>query len=253
MIISLENRSVKCPFIFWALIGIMTLLVTYLILSITYDGYVLEALHKVARPAGNEYAPSMKLKYILRGIYLNFFEREKGIFWCMPILFVFLNPLYIYNIFRYRLLNCKLQILGVFVSNLPYLTAIFSFFDSLGGWCPPGRYLIPSMTFAAILLSLVIDEVPKWLLKISIFITFIYVLNPGIMYDYPNNSFAFNIFYNSISDLIISQKMTNYATTVNTLIKVKFVGLLLGGMFATVSYELITKIYTAIEVKTNNG
>jgi hypothetical protein len=171
----------------------------------------------------------------------------------MPILLVFLNPLYIYNIFRYRLLNCKIQILGVFISNIPYLTAVFSFFDSLGGWCPPGRYLIPSMTFTAILLSLVIDEVPKWLLKISIFITFIFILNPRIMYEYPENSFAFTIFYNSITDLIISQKMTNYATSVDALIKVKFVGLLLGGVFATVSYEIITKIFTIIEIKTNNS
>jgi hypothetical protein len=231
----------------------MTLLATYVILSITYDGYVLEALHKAARPAGNESAPSMTITYVLRGIYLNFFEREKGIFWYMPVLLVFLNPLYVYNIFRYKLLNCKIQILGVFISNVPYLTAVFSFFDSLGGWCPPGRYVIPSMTFAAILLSLVIDMVPKWLLKISIFITFICVLKPGIMYADPNNSFAFTIFYNSISDLIISQRMTNYATTIDTLSKVKFVGLLLGSMFAAVSYEMITKTFAIIDAKTNNG
>jgi len=251
MIIALKNKSMKHVFIFWPLIGIMTLLTTYIILSITYDGYVLEALRKVARPAGHESAPSMTLKYLLRGVYLNFFEREKGIFWYMPILLIFLNPLYIYRIFRYRLLNYKLQILGVFISNIPYLTAAFSFFDSSGGWCPPGRYLIPSMTFAAILFSLVIDMIPKWLLKISIFITFICVLKPGIMYSDPNNSFAFTIFYNSVSDLIISQRMTNYATSIDTLSKVKFIGLLLGGMFAAVSYEMIIKIFTIVGVKSN--
>jgi hypothetical protein len=251
MIISLKNKLIKYAFIFWLLIGIMTIVTIYLILSITYDGHVLEALRKAARPGGHESAPSMTLKYVLRGVYLNFFEREKGIFWYMPILFIFLNPLYIYSIFRYRILNCKIQILGVFIANVPYLTAVFSFFDSLGGWCPPGRYLIPSMTFAAILLSLTIDIIPKWLLKLSIFITFICVLKPGIMYADPNSSFAFTVFYNSISDLVISQRMTDYATTVDVLSKVKFVGLLLGGMFAAVSYEMITKIFTSISVTAN--
>src|SRR5262249_39772440 len=143
--------------IFWVLIGIMTVLIVYLILSIIYDGYVLEALYKVSHPGGNESMPSMALKYILRGVYLNFFEREIGIFWYMPVLFIFLNPLFVYNVFRYRLSNRKMQILGLFISNVPYLTAIFSYFESSGGWCPPGRYLIPSMVFVAILLSLFID------------------------------------------------------------------------------------------------
>jgi len=253
MKVSLKDKSIKHVFIFWSLIGIMTLLTTYLILSITYDGHVLEALHRAALPGGNESGPSMTLKYVLRGVYLNFFEREKGIFWYMPVLLIFLNPLYIYSIFRYRLLNCKIQILGVFISNVPYLIAVFSFFDSLGGWCPPGRYLIPSMVFVAVLLSLVIDVIPKWLLKISVFITFICVLKPGIMYADPNNSFAVTRLYNAISDLIISEKMTNYATTVDTLSKVKFIGLLVGSIFATVSYEMITKTFTIISFKTNTN
>ena len=252
LIISLKNRSIKYAFVFWILIGFMTIIVIYLLLSIIYDGHVLEALRKAARPAGDEFSPSMNTKYILRGVYLNFFEREKGIFWYMPALIFFLNPLYVYNIIRYRFLNCEIQILGAFISNIPYLVATFSFFDSSGGWCPPGRYLIPSMIFAAILLSVCLDMIPKWLLKISIFITFICILQPLIMYSYPNNSFAFTIFYNSISDLIISQKTTHYATAIDTLSKVKFVGLILGSMFASVSYEMIIKTFSLIEIKKNN-
>src|SRR5262249_37227873 len=80
IMISVKNRSIKYALKFWILIGIMTLLIAYMVLSIMYDGYVLEALYKATHPTGNESAPSMKLKYILRGVYLNFFEREKGIF-----------------------------------------------------------------------------------------------------------------------------------------------------------------------------
>jgi len=253
MIMSLKNGSIKYTFMFWCLIGIISILITYLMLSIMYDGYVLEALYKSSHPAGHESAPSMTLRHVIRGVYLNFFEREKGIFWYMPILFVFLNPLYIYSIFRYRLFGRKIQILGVFIANVPYLTAIFSFFDSLGGWCPPGRYLVPSMSFVAILISLIIDMIPKWLLKISIFIMFICILKPGIMYGDPNNSFAVTRFYNAVSDLIISEKATNYATTVDSLSKIKFIGLLVGSIFAAIWYDMITKTFTIIDVKTNNS
>jgi len=149
--------------------------------------------------------------------------------------------------------GCKIQILGVFIANVPYLTAIFSFFDSLGGWCPPGRYLVPSMSFVAILISLNIDMIPKWLLKISIFIMFICILKPGIMYGDPNNSFAVTRFYNAVSDLIISEKTTNYATTVDSLSKIKFIGLLVGSIFAAIWYDIITKTFTIIDVKTNNS
>jgi hypothetical protein len=64
------------------------------------------------------------------------------------------------------------------------------------------------------------------------------------MYETPNNSWAPTAFFNTISDLIISEKATNYATTIDRLSKVRFVGLLIGGMFAVISYELITKIFT---------
>src|SRR5262249_49393089 len=48
VIISLKNGSIKYAFIFWILIGIMTILIAYLILSAMYDGYVLEALNKTS-------------------------------------------------------------------------------------------------------------------------------------------------------------------------------------------------------------
>jgi hypothetical protein len=54
-------------------------------------------------------------------------------------------------------------------------------------------------------------------------------------------------------DLTISQRMTDYATTVDTLYKVKFVSLLLGSMFAAVSYEMIIKTFTIISVTTNKS
>ena len=47
--------------------------------------------------------------------------------------------------------------------------------------------------------------------------------------------------------------MTDYATTVDILSKVKFVGLLLGGMFAAVSYQMITKTFTIISVTANKS
>jgi hypothetical protein len=251
--LSIERRQIKYAFMFWILIAVMTTTIVYVVLSIMYEGKVLGALYKLTHPAGDISAPSMNTKYIIRGMYLNFFEREKGIFWYMPVLFIFLNPLYIYNLFGYIWRNCKIQFLGTFLSNMPYLAAVFSFFDSLGGWCPPGRYLMPSMTFVAILLSLSMDMMPKWLLKISVFITFICILHPGIMYADAHNSFAVTRIYNAMSDLIISEKMTNYATTVDTLAKVKFVGLLLGGMFAVISYEMIIKIFVGIGIKTDNA
>jgi len=250
--LSIEGKKTKHAFIFWILIGIMTTMIAYLMLSVIYEGKALIALYKLTHPAGDMSAPSMNIKHILRGIYLNFFEREKGIFWYMPALFVFLNPLYMYCLFGYIWRNCKMQLLGVFISNTLYLATVFSFFDSLGGWCPPGRYLMPSMPLVAILLSLSMDRIPKWLLKISVFIMFICILNPLIMYTDTHNSFAITRIYNSISDLIISQKMTNYATTVDNLAKVKFVGLLLGGMFAVISYEMIIKIFVSIGMKTDN-
>ncbi len=253
LIMSLKNKSSMHAFIFWILIGIITVVVTYLGLYLMYDGYVLDALYKTTHPGGNESESSLSIKYILRGVYLNFFDKEKGILWFMPILFVFLNPIYIYRIIRYKLSNYKVKILGVFISTVPYLVVVFSFFDTLAGWCPPGRYLMPSMVFVAILLSLVIDITPKWLFKLSIFITVLCVLNPIIMYTSPNNHWAPTTFFNTISDLIISAKMTNYATTVDSLSKVRFVGLLIGSIFAVTSYELITKLFTITNTTTNNS
>ena len=80
IIISLKNKLSKQALTFWILIGIITVIATYVKLSFMYDGYVLEALYKASHATGNESAPSSNIKYLLRGMYLNFFEKEKGDF-----------------------------------------------------------------------------------------------------------------------------------------------------------------------------
>src|ERR1700758_5261898 len=58
LMMSLKNKSTKHAFIFWTLIGIITVIVTYLGLYLMYDGYVLDALYKTSQAGG-----SVNIKY----------------------------------------------------------------------------------------------------------------------------------------------------------------------------------------------
>lgn len=125
------------------------------------------------RGAGAQY---MNLVNIPRNILLLLFDQRAGLLWFFP-LSLLCRPL--------------MKVKGVYIGFLlmPYLLMVLAFREAHGGFCPPGRYLVPIYPFILIgIIQTLSDDRLNWaklVLASSAFCIFVgYLMMPGIVYPH---------------------------------------------------------------------